>query len=176
MIGFDHRLERWVVGHRVSWLNGVFEELSRIGSYGLVWLAIAIVLALVWQRPSIFVRVLIADALAELLSGILRAAIPRARPHNHPLVALPHTHSFPSGHSATSFACATVLAGAAPRLRVPLYLLAAAIAYSRVYNGVHWPLDVLAGAALGVGIGFWVRALRLPAGSLRRSRPGRRAG
>ena len=172
----DHRLERWVVAHRVSWLNGVFEELSRIGAYGLVWLAIALALAVVWRRPTILVRVLIADGLAELLSDLLKAAIPRGRPHDHPLVAVPHSHSFPSGHATTSFACATVLAGAAPRFRVPLYVLAAAIAWSRVYNGVHWPLDVLAGAALGVAIGLFVRALRLPAGSRRRSRRALPAG
>jgi undecaprenyl-diphosphatase len=134
------------------------------------------VLAVVWRRPSIFVRVVIADALAELLSDLLKAVIPRGRPHDHPLIAVPHSHSFPSGHATISFACATVLAGAAPRFRVPLYLLAAAIAYSRLYNGVHWPLDVLAGAALGVAIGLFVRALRLPAGSRRRSRRAQRAG
>jgi undecaprenyl-diphosphatase len=57
--------------------------------------------------------------------------------------------SFPSGHATTAFACATMLAAFAPRLRVPLFALAALIALSRLYNGDHYPLDVLAGAALG---------------------------
>jgi undecaprenyl-diphosphatase len=114
---------------------------------------------------------LVADALGQLVSSLLKAAIPRARPHDHPLVAQPHTHSFPSGHATTSFACATVLALMLPRLRVPLFLLAAAISWSRVYVGVHWPLDVFAGAALGVGIGVGVaRALPRLAGARRRSR------
>ena len=56
-----------------------------------------------------------------------------------------------------AFACATVLALAVPRLRWPLFALAALIAFSRVYVGVHYPLDVLAGAALGVTLGLAVR-------------------
>jgi len=65
-------------------------------------------------------------------------------------VDLPHSGAFPSGHASAAFACATVIAWAAPRLAIPSFVLAALIAWSRVYNGVHWPLDVLGGAVLGV--------------------------
>ena len=123
------------------------------------------------RRPEIFVLVLCADGVAELVADALKAAIPRRRPHDHALVAEPHTHSFPSGHATTSFACATLLAAAVPRLRVPLYVLATAIAWSRVYVGVHYPLDVLAGAALGLAVGVLVlRALPRLARGRRRSR------
>jgi membrane-associated phospholipid phosphatase len=75
-------------------------------------------------------------------------------------VSRPHSHSFPSGHATTSFACATVLALMIPGLALPVFVLAAAVAWSRVYVGVHFPLDVLAGAVLGVAIGLSVaRAL-----------------
>ncbi|HEV2592148.1 MAG TPA: phosphatase PAP2 family protein [Gaiellaceae bacterium] len=170
----DRHLERWIVDHRVSWLNWPFEQLSRIGTWGLVWLAIALVLALLWRRPAVFVLVLAADAIAELLQTLLKAAIPRARPHVSHLIPVPSSHSFPSGHAATSFACATVLCALAPRFRAWFIALAAAIAYSRLYNGVHYPLDVVGGAVLGVLAG--VTALRLPAGRHRRSRRGLRAG
>jgi undecaprenyl-diphosphatase len=144
--------------------------LSRIGTYGLVWLAIALVLALLWRRPSIFVLVLAADAIADLLSALLKAAIPRARPDVSHLVTMPTSHSFPSGHAATSFACATVLGAVAPRYRLAFLVLAAAIAYSRLYNGVHYPLDVLGGVVLGVLVGITV--LRLPATRRRKLRRG----
>jgi membrane-associated phospholipid phosphatase len=56
-----------------------------------------------------------------------------------------------------AFACATAIALAVPRLRWAVFALAALIAFSRVYVGVHYPLDVLAGAILGVGLGLAVR-------------------
>jgi undecaprenyl-diphosphatase len=176
-LAWDRHLEGWIAAHRVSWLNGFFELLSRIGTLGLVWLAIALVLAVVWRWPRLFVVVLAADGAADLSAGILKLLIPRHRPRVHPLVTRPHDHSFPSGHAATSFACATVLAYASPRLRVPVYLLAALIGFSRVYVGVHYPLDVIGGAVLGVAIGAAVaRALRLRAGRRRGSRRGPRRG
>jgi membrane-associated phospholipid phosphatase len=113
------------------------------------------VLAVIWRRPWLLVLVLASDLVADGLSLALRQAIGRDRPplvYPEPkaLVAVPHTGAFPSGHASSAFACAAVLAWASPRLRVPALVLAAAIAWSRVYVGVHWPLDVLGGAVLGV--------------------------
>ena len=117
---------------------------------GLVWVAIALVLALLWRRPSILALVVGADLIADLSATALKALIPRHRPRVETLVPRLHDHSFPSGHAATSFACAVVLASFVPRWRVPLYALAVLIAFSRLYVGVHFPLDVLGGAVLGV--------------------------
>ncbi len=177
LIGWDKHLENWQVAHRAGFLDPIFKGLTYMGAYGAVWLALAALLALALRRPQIFLWTLVADVLGELVSDGFKAAIPRARPHLDVLVARPHGHSFPSGHATTSFACATVLAQFAPRLRVPLLLLAAAIAWSRVYVGVHYPLDVLAGVLLGTAIGF-AAATTLPqlAASRRRSRPAPRAG
>jgi undecaprenyl-diphosphatase len=116
---------------------------------------IGVVLALVWRRPWFLLLLVTADFAADGLSLTLRQWIGRLRPplvypEPRPLVPTPHTGSFPSGHSATAFACATVIAWASPRLAVPAFALAALVAWSRVYVGVHWPLDVLGGAALGV--------------------------
>jgi undecaprenyl-diphosphatase len=165
MLGWDRHLESWIAGHRVSALDPVFRWLSYIGTWGAVWLFIAAVLALVWRRWQIVLWVAAADLAAQLSTDAIKAVFPRARPHVHTLVSEPHSHSFPSGHAASSFACAYVLAAFAPRLRVPLYVLAALIAFSRCYVGVHFPLDVLAGAALGLLIGWATERLRSWSGS-----------
>ena len=177
MLGWDQHLERWQVAHRVGYLDPIFKGFSYAGTYGAVWLLLAALFALAFRRPQVFVWTLVADGVGELVADGLKAAIPRARPHVHTLVTRPHTHSFPSGHATTSFACATVLAFAVPRLRLPLLLLAAAIAWSRVYVGVHYPLDVLAGALLGGAIGIAaIRVLPRLAAIRRRSRRAPQAG
>jgi undecaprenyl-diphosphatase len=79
------------------------------------------------------------------------------------LVHAPSTYSFPSGHATTSFATAMVVAILVPRLRWPALAVATLVAVSRPYLGVHFWLDVLAGAALGSAIGAAIAltALRL---------------
>jgi undecaprenyl-diphosphatase len=169
--GWDRQLSDWVVDHRVGPLDPVAQGLSYVGVSGLVWLAIALALALWLRRPSVFAWTLVADVIANVTTSALKAATDRHRPDADAIVDRPSSSSFPSGHASSSFACATVLAAFAPSLRVPLYVLAAAIAWSRVYVGVHFPLDVLAGALWGVAVGIVVlRALRPLAAGLRRSR------
>ena len=129
--------------------------------------------AFLWRRPSIFLFVLSGNLLAEWGSWGLRQAIGRERPPHRfpepsPLVHVPVSDSFPSGHSATSFAGAALLAWLTPLPKVPLFALAVLIAYSRIYTGVHYPLDVVGGAALGLAI---ATALRLLAEGRRRSAP-----
>jgi undecaprenyl-diphosphatase len=133
--------------------------------------------ALALRRPGVFplvvLGVLVADTLAFALKYVFSDERPYVRyPEPEPLVEPSIDLTFPSGHSATSFAGAALLAAAVPRLAAPLYALAGAIAFSRVYVGVHYPLDILAGAALGLGV---ARALPPLVRALRRSLPERRA-
>jgi undecaprenyl-diphosphatase len=175
MLNGDKHLECWIAGHRVGALDWLFEGLSWIGRLGLVWVAIALALALLWRRPSILVLVVAADLVADLSAAALKALVPRHRPRVETLVPRLHDHSFPSGHAATSFACVAVLAWFAPRFRAPLYALAVLIAFSRLYVGVHFPLDVLAGAVLGTLVGAPTVLLQRAAsrrGSRRRLRSG----
>ena len=159
MLAWDHTIERWIVDHRIHALNPLVKGLTYAGTYGLLWIAIAAVLAAALRRRQIFLAVLIADAEAEFSTDALKALTDRARPALHTLVAEPSSSSFPSGHAATSFACAVVLAGLVPRVRGVVIVLATLVALSRLYVGVHFPTDVLAGAAWGGAIGLGVLTL-----------------
>jgi undecaprenyl-diphosphatase len=136
-------------------------------------MVIAAISALYWRRPAIFLYVVLAALLADLISFALRHAIGRERPPLRfpdptPLVHLPGTPAFPSGHASAAFAGATMLAWLTPLPKVPLFVLATLIAFSRVYVGVHYPLDVIGGAILGVAT---ATALRLLVEARRRSTP-----
>jgi undecaprenyl-diphosphatase len=122
------------------------------------------VLSAAYRRWGVFALTVIAVALADWSAMGLKALVDRPRPplrYAEPktLVAIPHDASFPSGHAATSFAAATMLSFAFPRLAPALLVLAAAVAFSRVYVGVHYPLDVLGGAFVGVVVAVVLRLL-----------------
>jgi membrane-associated phospholipid phosphatase len=87
----------------------------------------------------------------KLLAGRQRPA-PRRR-----LRHMPGTSSFPSGHSASAFAFAVAATRELPEAGPMLLPLAAGVAYSRVYLGVHYPSDVLAGGAFGTAVGMATR-------------------
>jgi membrane-associated phospholipid phosphatase len=105
--------------------------------------------------------------LASWLSFVIKGIVDRSRPPEaigfDALVGVPGSPSFPSGHAMSAFAVAGAIALLAPRLRWPVLGLASLIAFSRVYLGVHFWIDVLAGAALGLAIGVGL------AGTLHRS-------
>jgi membrane-associated phospholipid phosphatase len=80
-------------------------------------------------------------------------------------VRMPTSLSFPSGHSASAFAFATAVGAAVPPLSLPVHALAAAVAYSRVHTGVHYPGDAIAGALLGTAAAAAVRHTALRRGA-----------
>ena len=144
----------------------MFEGLSYAGRLGLLWLVLAAVLCAVYRRWGVLLMTFMAVALADWTAAAIKALVDRPRPPvRYPLpktlVPLPHDPSFPSGHAATSFACAATLARFAPRRSavVVLSVLAALISFSRVYVGVHYPLDIIGGAALGALVATALRRL-----------------
>jgi undecaprenyl-diphosphatase len=114
-------------------------------------------------RRKCFPRAACAAALAITTSALLvtllkdlfdRARPPIADPGVDPIGIVPASASFPSGHAATAFAAAVAVALVYPRLGRPLLVLAAVVALSRVYLGVHYALDVAAGTLLGIAVGI----------------------
>ena len=149
-----------MVHHRWHPLDDIFVWLSKLGGYGLIWLGLGLAVSLVWRRATPFVLVLLADAAADGLATLLKFVVGTRRPSGGgPLIAIPHSDSFPSGHAAMSFACATVLAALVPRAAPAFYVLALAIGYSRIYVGVHWPLDVVGGAVVGIATALLLLAV-----------------
>jgi undecaprenyl-diphosphatase len=130
---------------------------TRLGEHGALWFALAGVGAAVDEdsRP-LFARAAASIAVAYGVNQLMKLAVRRRRPNLDdlpPLVATGTQISYPSAHASTSFAGARSLAAALPAAAAaPLYVAAAAMALSRPYVGVHYPSDVVAGAALGVAV------------------------
>jgi undecaprenyl-diphosphatase len=157
----DHAAIESVQGFRWTPLTAFFVLASSAWIKGPVFVAVAAAGDLRRRRvlPSDALFAGAAAALGAAAAWALKLLFERERPAIadpglEPLVATPSSASFPSGHAATAFAAAALVATLQPRLRVPAYGVAVVVALSRVYLGVHFPLDVVFGAVLGTAIGL----------------------
>ncbi len=130
--------------------------LSRLGEHGAIWIALGVAGALLdgperragwWRGVAIVGGTYVANTALKL---VVRRPRPQL-PDLPPLTETPTQLSFPSAHTATSFAGARLYSQMGLSA-APLYGLAVVLALSRVYLGVHYPSDVLAGALLGTVI------------------------
>jgi len=143
-----------------SWAVPFFVLLTVIGGG---WGMIALVPFAVWQRTRMVVYWLFgAIVLNSALVSSIKALVGRARPCQALgwcaaiVVKAPEGPSFPSGHAAGAFAFAAFVSVYLPRYSPYAFLFAALVAWSRCVLGVHYPSDVLAGAALGSFVGWSV--------------------
>jgi undecaprenyl-diphosphatase len=140
-------------------LDRAFAAVSRAADHSKLWTASAAVLALAGGRDGrrAAVNGMASIALASTVVNVVLKPLGRRRRPDRaayavPLarqVAMPVTTSFPSGHAASAFAFATGVTREMPTVGIPMYGAAAAVAYSRVHTGVHYPLDVIVGAVVG---------------------------
>ncbi|MCL1975639.1 MAG: phosphatase PAP2 family protein [Firmicutes bacterium] len=142
--------------------------LSWLGNNGLIWCVIAAVLLL--RRKTRYSGLFCAAALLLsflLCNLLLKNLVARPRPYEvlafvHPLVPLLKDFSFPSGHASASFAAAMAFAysGQNKKWVIPLFALAILISISRLYVGMHYPSDVLAGLFLGLFCAWVIRRIK----------------
>ena len=132
--------------------------LSRAADHSMLWIGVAGLLATSGERGRrSAVDGLVSIAVTSgIVNFVLKPLRRRRRPdrvaHAVPLarhVDMPRSTSFPSGHAASAFAFASGVAHALPVAAVPLEAAAALVAYTRVHTGVHYPVDVVAGAVVG---------------------------
>jgi undecaprenyl-diphosphatase len=171
----DEAVDAWVERVRGPALDPVFFGLSTAADHALLWLLLGALRAARAGDPGVAARfAAIMSIESALTNGPVKQCFRRMRPVLDEIeedlpygMHRPITSSFPSGHAASAFTAATMLAGgpATPAL----YALATLVAASRVYVRMHHASDVLAGAAFGLALGLTARRL-LPIGGSRARR------
>lgn len=165
-----HRLGRYdrtayvaVARMRTPALDAPLSRLSHFANHSKPWFAIACVLAVfggATGRRAAYTGVAAIGAASLVVNQPMKLLGDRPRPDRAGgevpegrWVPMPTSSSFPSGHSASALAFAVAVGDVVPALRVPLFAAGGTVAFSRVYTGVHYPGDVLVGAATGALLG-----------------------
>ena len=154
----DHALLLFIQENfRVPWLTPVMEFISSLGNVGIFWIVMSLVFLCFKRTRKAGIAGLLSLLICLLITNEgLKNIVARMRPYHRfddiiPLIGHPGDFSFPSGHSASAFAAAGAFARYLPKKAGVFYIvLAACIALSRLYLGVHYPTDVLAGILAGL--------------------------
>ena len=141
---------------RGAFLDYIMVALSYMGEAGAIWIVAGVIMLFFKKTRLMGVMALTAMAVGYLIGELcIKNLVCRPRPFvvvpdavlN---IAPPSGYSFPSGHSCSSFAAATVIFLCNKRYGIPALVLASLIAFSRLYNFVHFPSDVFCGILLGI--------------------------
>jgi len=172
MTSDDRVTGRLVSWHPPRWVRLWMLCASKLGD-GWLWLATALLLTASGDHGlHVLAGAAVAAGLANVLLVLTKSRIHRPRPCERrkpshfdvdPLTWFPSDRfSFPSGHALNAFAIGSVLALAFPLLAVPVLVIGASVAASRVVLGLHWLSDVLAGAFVGaiIGVSVWLTLLQ----------------
>ena len=158
----DAAIVTWITENlRNPLLNPVMILITYLGEKGIFWISIGLILCFTKRYRKHGILMILSLAVGCILGeGILKHLFARIRPVDALglplLIEHPGGYSFPSGHSCSSFAAALSLCIADRRWRIGSMTLASLIAFSRVYHGVHYLTDILAGAALGILVAYLI--------------------
>ena len=159
ILAFDKTAVYYVQAHWTnSFLDAIMPYITRLGSVGILWIVIALILICTKRYRHIGITMGVALFLGAMVGNVLiKPLIARARPsHVDPemlrLISNPTSYSFPSGHTLSSFAAATSIFIYKKGVGTLALLMAALIAYSRIYLFVHYPTDLLVGMLIGVSV------------------------
>jgi len=146
---------------RADWLDPIVIGITYLGNAGIFWIALSLLLLLIPKQRKLGLTCgvsLIFDLLSVNL--FIKKVAARVRPYEvieglTKIIGEQSDYSFPSGHTAASFAVATVLLMRAPKkLSIPMLVLACLISLSRLYVGVHYPTDIIGGVIIGAICGI----------------------
>lgn len=154
---------------RNPWLDVFFTTITKLGNVGWFWIAVGILLLIIKRHRKEGATVLFALLIGFIITNLLlKNIVARPRPYTMIegltiLITEPSDYSFPSGHTCASVAAALTMLGISDRkIGVPACILAVLIGFSRLYIGVHFPSDVLIGAAIGAVSAFTsVKVMRI---------------
>jgi membrane-associated phospholipid phosphatase len=159
----DRAVYRAVAGTPTPVLDRPIRRLSRTADWSRLWLGIGVAMVAAGGRDSRRAAAagLVALAVDSAVVNMgFKLAARRRRPDRESArvpalrqVPMPHSASFPSGHTASGFAFANAVGQTLPTAAAPLRLLASVVGYSRVHTGVHYAGDVVMGAVIGATIG-----------------------
>ena len=166
---FDGSIRVAIHHHASPWLTSFMLRITHLGDWPMIMAGTILLLLICWycSERGLLLIVLVTMAGAGILDGSLKLAFHRMRPD--PFIGnKPSTYSFPSGHALVSFCFYGLIAGILSLRaqekwqRILIWasasLLVGAVGFSRVYLGVHWPSDVIAGYAAGL---IWMGAVRV---------------
>ena len=156
MIEFEAGILLFIQGNiRCPFLDVIMRFFSFIGEAGAAWLLLAVILIMRPQTRSGGILMLICLLAGFLLNNVfIKNVVQRPRPYDmipelNSILGEVAEWSFPSGHTCSSFACATALTLAFGKNGAWAFIPASLIAVSRIYAGVHYPTDILGGMLVG---------------------------
>ena len=158
LLSLDGELLLWIQDHlRVDAMNGFWIFITSLGNGGWFWIVLGILLLFFPKTRKLGLLTLGSMLIGFLITNIcLKNLVARPRPYTQRpdltiLVKEPHDWSFPSGHTTASFAFAFAFYFGLEHKKysIPVFVLVALIAFSRLYVGVHYPTDVLGGLLTG---------------------------